>query len=115
MTPEVALKYFRRTIRKAVITGGDRVDIQLAALQTDISALILTGNIYPDVKVLGRADESGIPVILVPYDTYTTIKSVGTLTGRIKPNDTKKIELAKQQVEKYMNWKAIIKLLNIKK
>ena len=35
MTVETALKYMRRHRRKAIITGGDRSDIQLAALSTD--------------------------------------------------------------------------------
>ena len=112
MTPEAALTYFRRSLRKAVITGGDRVDIQLAALQTDTAVLILTGNIYPDIRVLARAEELGVPVLLVPVDTYTTIKNITTLIGRIKPNDTKKIELAKKQVEDYVNWKEILKILH---
>jgi hypothetical protein len=114
MTPEAALTYFRRSLRKAVITGGDRVDIQLAALQTDTSVLILTGNIYPDVRVLARAEEVSVPVLLVPFDTYSTIKSIATLSGRIKPSDAKKIGLAKKQVEDYIKLEEILKILNIK-
>ncbi len=115
MAPEAALTYFRRSLRKAVITGGDRVDIQLAALQTDTSVLILTGNIYPDVRVLARAEELQVPVLLVSSDTYTIIKSLATLTGRIKPTDTKKIKMAKKQVEDHVNWKEIAKILNLQK
>lgn len=74
MTPEQALRYFRRKTGKAVITGGDRADICLAALETDTSCLILTGNIYPSVSVLSKAEEMEVPVILVPYDTLTTIQ-----------------------------------------
>jgi len=91
------------------------VDIQLAALQTDTSALILTGNIYPDVRVLARAEELKVPVLLVPFDTYTTIKSIATLTGRIKPTDTKKIELARKQVEEHVDWTEILEILNIRR
>ena len=107
MTPESAVSYFRKSLRKAVITGGDRVGVQLAALQTDTSVLILTGNIYPDVRILARAEQVGVPVLLVPYDTYTTVKEVANLSGRIKPGETKKIELAKNLVKEYVNWKTI--------
>jgi BioD-like phosphotransacetylase family protein len=109
MTPESALTYFRRTVRKAVITGGDRTDIQLAALQTDTSALILTGNIYPDVRVIARAEKLGVPILLVPYDTYTTVRNIEFLTGRIRANDTKKIQLAKTLVNTHVEWKKILK------
>jgi len=111
MTPESALSYFRKSLKKAVITGGDRTDIQLAALQTDTTALILTGNLYPDVRVLARAEELGVPVLLVPYDTYTTVREISTLSGRIKPRDTKKVELAKNLVKEYVDWKSILNSL----
>ncbi|MDQ1280705.1 MAG: hypothetical protein QG670_1968 [Thermoproteota archaeon] len=114
MTQESALKYFRRSIRKAVITGGDRVDIQLAALQTDTSVLILTGNIYPDVRVLARAEEVGIPVILVPLDTYSTIRNISTLSGRINPRDSRKIDLAKKEVDNYIRLDEIFRILKLK-
>jgi len=111
MTPESALSYFRRSLRKAVITGGDRAGVQLAALQTDTSVLILTGNIYPDVRILAKAEELGVPVLLVPYDTFTTVKEVANLSGRIKPRDTKKIELAKNLVTEYVDWNSILNSL----
>jgi BioD-like phosphotransacetylase family protein len=109
MTPESALRYFRRSLRKAVITGGDRMDIQMAALQTDLSALILTGNYYPDARVLGRAEELGVPVLLVSSDTFATVKEISSLTGRIRPNDTRKIDLANQMVEQYVDCDEILR------
>jgi BioD-like phosphotransacetylase family protein len=108
MTPESALTYFRRTLRKAVITGGDRTDIQLAALQTDTSALILTGNIYPDVRVIARAEKLGVPILLVSYDTYTTVRNIEFLTGRIRANDNKKIKLAKKLINTHVEWEKIL-------
>jgi len=109
MTPESALTYFRRSLRKAVITGGDRMDIQMAALQTDLSALILTGNYYPDARVLARAEELGVPVLVVPTDTFATVKGISSLTGRIRPSDTRKIELATQLVDQYVDYKEILR------
>ena len=38
MSVESALSYFRRKPNKAVITGGDRADIQLAALEKRLPA-----------------------------------------------------------------------------
>ena len=113
MTPESALTYFRRSVNKAVITGGDRSDIQLAALQTNTSALILTGNLYPDVRVLARAEHQGVPVLLVPYDTYTTVSKTDEVTGRIKYSDEKKIKLAEKVVEEHVKWKEILKLIGV--
>ncbi len=112
MTPESALTYFRRSANKAIITGGDRSDIQLAALQTDTSALILTGNLYPDVRVLARAEHQGVPVLLVPYDTYTTVSKTREVTGRMKYTDKKKIKLTKKMIEEHVKWQDILKILS---
>jgi len=114
MSPESSLTYFRRSFKKAVVTGGDRADIQLAALETDLSALILTGNIYPDAKILSHAEDLKIPVLLVPWDTYTTVRALSHVTGRITPQDDKKIKLAKKLVEDNTDWEKILSNLNIK-
>jgi len=114
MSLESSLTYFRRSFRKAVITGGDRTDIQLAALETNLSALILTGNLYPDTRVLSRAEELEIPVLLVPWDTYTTVRRVSSLTGRINPKDEKKIALTKELVGENVEWRRILNTLTSK-
>ncbi len=108
MTQESALNYFRRSTNKAVITGGDRPDIALAALETSTSILILTGGLYPDVKVIAKAEEKGIAVLIVPFDTYTTIEKLKHVTRKIKPTDKRVIDLAKENLEKYCDVDRII-------
>jgi hypothetical protein len=108
MTQESAIRYFRKTPRKAVITGGDRPDICLAALETDTSVIILTGNLHPDVQVLTRAEEKGVPVLLVPYDTFTTVEKLGGATGRIRVGDSKKITLMRDLVADYVDWRGLL-------
>lgn len=79
MTPESALSYFRRITGKAVITGGDRADIQLAALETETKCLILTGNMRPSQAVLSVAQERGIPVLLAEQNTLDVVSAVDSL------------------------------------
>ncbi|OLS19004.1 MAG: Phosphate acetyltransferase [Candidatus Heimdallarchaeota archaeon LC_2] len=76
MTPETALKYFRSAVNKAVITGGDRPQLAIAALETDTSVLILTGSIMPPAQVLAKAEDRQIPIMLVSGDTFSTIKTL---------------------------------------
>lgn len=99
MTPESAIRYFRRVGRKALITGGDRADIQMAALSTDTSCLILTGGLYPPKTVISRAYEKGVPILLVRYDTLTTADMVEHLLARIDPDDEAKIRLISEAVK----------------
>jgi len=76
MNAQAALKYLRQVKKAAVITGGDRTDLALAALHEDVSVLILTGFIQPDAKVITVANEKSIPIILSPSDTYTTVRNL---------------------------------------
>ncbi|MBN2228794.1 MAG: phosphotransacetylase family protein [Candidatus Thorarchaeota archaeon] len=91
MAPENALKWFRRSKDKAVITSGDRTDICLAALETDTNLLILTGGIGPDIGTLSRARELGVPVMMTALDTYGTSRIVDGLIGTITVENKEKI------------------------
>ncbi len=110
MSPEAALRWFRRSVRKAVILGGDRPDTALAALTTDTSVLILTGNLHPSTHVLVKADERGIPVILVPYDTFSTVRKIEGIVGKTRPK-LSTIKLMKGLIEKHVDWRKILEIL----
>ncbi|HEX7515480.1 MAG TPA: DRTGG domain-containing protein [archaeon] len=107
MTPESALKYFRKAPAKAVITGGDRADIQLAALSTSTSCLVLTGGLYPANHVIARAQELGVSVVLVNLDTLTAAERLERLTARIDPFDRQKIDLIKETVRQNLDIESI--------
>jgi len=96
MGVENAAKFIRRSRNSVVITGGDRTDLALTALEAQVSGIILTGGIYPSIKILPRADELSIPIILVPYDTYTTLQIANSVRGRILPSDSRRIETLKK-------------------
>lgn len=93
MNPEAALSYFRRKPNKAVVTGGDRLDIQLAALETSTRCLILTGNLYPSSVILSRAEEVGVPVVLVRQDTLTAVEMIERYRGKTRFHQTKKVDI----------------------
>jgi BioD-like phosphotransacetylase family protein len=74
MGGDAALRYFRRTKDAAVITGGDRSEIHTAALEAPgVKCLILTGGHRPPGAVLGKAEERGVPVLLVNADTLSVV------------------------------------------
>ena len=102
MGVERALRYFRRTPRKCVITGGDRSDIQLAALETPTRCLILTGDLRPRHTVLARAEEVGVPVILVRHDTLGTVATIEEMLGKLRVREPRKIEHAVEQYEAHL-------------
>jgi uncharacterized protein len=87
-----ALNHFRRRVNKAVITGGDRTDIQMAALQTSTSALVLTGNTRPAASVIDYAEEQQVPIILLADDTLTTVDRAERIFGHIRFKQGAKIQ-----------------------
>jgi len=107
MTMEGALNILRRKANKAVIIGGDRADLASAAMETDTAVLILTGGLYPDVQVVAQAYKKNIPVILVPYDTYTTIGKLSNISSHINPEDKEVIRMTKENISVYCDWNLI--------
>ncbi|MHA1757373.1 MAG: DRTGG domain-containing protein [Promethearchaeota archaeon] len=105
MNPQAALKYLRQVKRAAFITGGDRTDLALAALNEDVSVLILTGFIQPDLSVITAANKKKIPIILSPSDTYTTIRNM----ERLKPGIQKdEIDKVLELIEDAIDWDLLL-------
>jgi len=92
MGVDSALSFFRRKPNKAVITGGDRSDIQLAALETSTKCLILTGDLRPSPIIQARAEEVGVPMILVRHDTMAAVEIVERYFGKTRFHQEKKVE-----------------------
>ena len=85
MGSDTALRHFRRLQSAAMVTGGDRSDIQAAALQAPgIECLVLTGGLRPSGAILGKATDAGVPVLLVQSDTRAVVDRVENVldTGR---------------------------------
>jgi BioD-like phosphotransacetylase family protein len=114
MSGDVALSYFRRTPNKAVITGGDRSDIQLAALQTPTKCLILTGNLYPQDMILGMAEECGVPIIVSKHDTLTTIEIVEGFFGKSRFQQEKKVHRFEELLEEHFDFTSLCIALGLK-
>lgn len=76
-----ALKYLKRGTNLAMITGGDRSDLLLSSIESDVSCLIVTGNLRPNPQIIAAAREKGIPVLMVAVNTY----SAATRLEKIKP------------------------------
>ena len=101
MTGDAAFHFFQRKANKAVITGGDRSDVIMAALRTSTRCLILTGNLRPDVRVLSAAADQGVPMILVKEDTLTTTERVERAIGHMRLSSPKQIARLKETTSQY--------------
>jgi BioD-like phosphotransacetylase family protein len=114
MTADVALSYFRQKPNKAVITGGDRSDIQLAALQTSTNCLILTGNLQPQDMIMGVAQEMGVPILVSKYDTLTTIEIVEGFFGKSRFQQEKKTHRFQELLNEHFDFTSLYITLGLK-
>jgi hypothetical protein len=113
MGADAALSYFRRKPHKAVIAGGDRTDLLLAALETSTRCLILTGNLYPNPSVLNRAEEQHVPVLLCSLDTMSAVDVSEGYFERSRFQQPQKIEMFTALLEKYLDFDLLYKNLGL--
>ncbi|GAB4242377.1 MAG: phosphotransacetylase family protein [Elainellaceae cyanobacterium] len=92
MNVNSALEYLRKGHNMAVVTGGDRTDIQLAALETSTQCLILTGHLPPTPVVLSRAEDLEIPILSVDLDTLTTVEIIDRTFGQVRLHEPIKVQ-----------------------
>jgi BioD-like phosphotransacetylase family protein len=111
MDVDSALAYFRRTPNKAVITGAHRSDIQLAAMETSTKCIILTGGLYTNDVVIGKAQSKGIPIISVNDDTFTTVDKIESFMGKTRLREKSNILRVRELFEREFDIKRFLKSL----
>lgn len=113
MNVNSALEYFRKGRNMAIVTGGDRTDIQLAALETSTQCLILTGHLPPSSTILSRAEDLEIPILSVDLDTLTTVEIVDQAFGKVRLHEPIKIQSVYQMIGNYVNVNEILNKLGL--
>ena len=98
---------FYRKEDQLLITSGDRADMILAAIEGGTTCLVITNNILPSSNIISKAHEKNIPLLLVPHDTYTAATQIGRIEPLLTKEETWKIDLVEQLVQKYVNVKAM--------
>jgi hypothetical protein len=98
---------------KAVITGGDRSDLQLVALETGTKCLILTGHLRPMPEVLRRAEEIGVPVLLVRQNTLETVESIERVFGKTRLGQETKLKQFETLLEKHFDFERLYEELGL--
>ena len=99
--------YLNLRDNKAVITRGDRPDIQLVALNTSTVCLVLTDNVGPNATILSRAQELHVPVVVVDKSTTATAESLDGLLDRAQFHHEKKLERLGELLDEHFDLDAI--------
>jgi len=104
MSAEVALQepIFKKR-EKLIITGGDRDDMILAALESDTSCIVLTNDIVPGFNIIAKASEKNIPLLLVSEDTYEIARQIDSIETVLTKDDQDKIEMIEELVKESLD------------
>lgn len=97
-----------------IVCPGDRDDLMLAAALktmngTPLAGLMLTGNLMPSKSVIELctpALKTGLPVLSINTDSYTTVKALSQLDSEIPPDDKERAEKVTRFVAAHLdlNW-----------
>ncbi len=110
MNVKDAVKFLQNN--SLMIIPGDRDDMIEAVCSINsgrvkkncsISGVILSGGLEPRKDSLKLFEASKIPVVITNEDTYSIAARVNSMIVKLKPQDTGKIKIIVDMVEKYVN------------
>ncbi|MDF5713947.1 MAG: phosphotransacetylase family protein [Rhizonema sp. NSF051] len=113
MNVNAAVKYFRKRHNMAVVTGGDRVEIQQAALETSTQCLILTGQLPPPSFILNRAEELEIPILSVDLDTLTTVEIIDRSFEQVRVQEPIKVHCIRHLMAEHFDLNRLLSQLGL--
>jgi BioD-like phosphotransacetylase family protein len=114
MSPAYASDYFEDGA--LLITGGDRLDMVLAALahsrqdspkSTKFSGLLLTCGVEPPPDVLEMLRSAEIPVIISEQDSCNVVSRVTQLQAKLSPADKVRINSVNDMVKRHVDIDAL--------
>jgi BioD-like phosphotransacetylase family protein len=102
------LDYFGRKSAKAAVIRQDRPDMQLAALETPTSCLVLGGSSQPPVySVLHKAESKSIPIITTETAVSDIVTSIENALAKSRFNQEKKLKKLAEIVKQNLDMKAL--------
>ena len=109
MSGESALRQFRRTKDAVVVTGGDRADVQSAALEAPgVRGIVLAGGLEPPSAVLSKAEEKGVPVLSVDLDPLAALDEMEDVVGEGRKPDAGTVETVRELLVKHADVDALL-------
>ncbi len=100
--------YFEMHEKKAAVIRGDRPDMQMAALATSTSCLLLTNGKEPIEYVRYEAEQEQVPIVLVESNTLATMSALDTLVDGARFDHPLKMERFVELMQAHVDLDAIL-------
>lgn len=103
-----------------VITPGNRGDLISLIIKIHtgrfraprrIAGLILSGGVAPKRRIYSALKKAGIPTLMTRFNTYDAASRVHDLTVKIKSRDRKKVKMAIDMIERYVDMGRVVESL----
>jgi BioD-like phosphotransacetylase family protein len=107
MVVDSGLDYFGRKKNKAAVLRQERLDMQLAALETSTRCLVLSGGDSkpPTYSVLYKAESKGIPIITTGAGVDEIVTSIDNAIVKSRLNQTNKLTKLAETVQQNLDMK----------
>jgi uncharacterized protein len=115
MNANSALRYFNQAHNMVVVTGGDRFDIQMAALESSTQCLVLTGRLSPRADILERAQDLEVPILSVDLDTLTTVEKIEQAFDQVRLHEPIKVQCIDHLMKKHFEMTRMMNALGLSK
>lgn len=103
-----------------LIVPGDREDIVLAAISEvssprdkKLCGLILSDDLKPHPSLLKMLEETRLPVVFSAMDSYSIAQRILSLTIKIQPGDTHKIESVQDLVARHIDIPRLLEKIGV--
>lgn len=101
------VSYFELKGNKATVVRGDRPDIQMAALKTPTTCMVLTKGIEPIEYVLNEAEAEEIPLILTESATLDVMEAFGSAMNVARFDHPSKLARFEELLSQHIDVEAI--------
>ena len=107
-------EYFSRKTNKAVVVRSGRPDMQLAALETPTTCLVLSGDTPPIPSVLYGAETGNVPIISTETDIDSIVAGIEDALSKSRFNQEAKLARLAELLEEHFDFQALYKGLELK-
>ncbi len=114
MGAEEARTRMQQIPSRALITGGDRTDIIIAALETSAKVIVLTGDLHPSPLLVRQAAEMGIPMVLTPHHTLHAVELIEQFFGKGRVARPEKLARFEALLAEHCDFARLYQILGIK-
>ncbi len=113
MSVDSGVDYFGRKANKAAVVKDYRPDMQMAALETPLRCLVVSGKATPIDYVRYRAEDKAVPIVLTESGTDDIVAGIEEALGRARFSQEKKLKRVADIIGQNLNFPELYRGLGL--